>query len=191
MYNILNSNKKNKKNFKKYLHFIKRYIKILIEVERSGKKWFKMLWRWNKVLIGEYEHSLDVKGRLIMPAKLRDDIGEKFIITKGLDGCLFGFSQNEWTNFEEKLKTLPLTNKNARDFVRFFLSGATECEIDKQGRFLITSNLREYATLEKDAIIIGVGTRIEIWNREKWKSYNSDENISADEIAENMTMLGI
>ena len=126
-----------------------------------------------------------------MPAKLRDDMGEKFVITKGLDGCLFGFSQSEWLNFETKLKTLPLTNKNARDFVRFFLSGATECEIDKQGRFLITSNLREYATLEKDAIIIGVGTRIEIWNREKWKSYNSDENISADEIAENMTMLGI
>ena len=143
------------------------------------------------MLIGEYEHSLDVKGRLILPAKIREDMGDKFIVTKGLDGCLFGFSQNEWTNFEEKLKTLPLTNKNARDFIRFFLSGATECEIDKQGRFLITSNLREYATLEKDAIIIGVGTRIEIWNREKWKSYNSDENISADEIAENMTMLGI
>ena len=143
------------------------------------------------MLIGEYEHSLDVKGRLILPAKIREDMGDKFIVTKGLDGCLFGFSQNEWTNFEEKLKTLPLTNKNARDFVRFFLSGATECEIDKQGRFLITSNLREYATLEKDAIIIGVGTRIEIWNREKWKSYNSDENISADEIAENMTMLSI
>ena len=143
------------------------------------------------MLIGEYEHSLDVKGRLILPAKIREDMGDKFIVTKGLDGCLFGFSQNEWTNFEEKLKTLPLTNKNARDFVRFFLSCATECEIDKQGRFLIAGNLREYANLEKDAIIIGVGTRIEIWNREKWKSYNSDENISADEIAENMTMLGI
>lgn len=143
------------------------------------------------MLIGEYEHSLDAKGRLIMPAKIREDIGEKFIVTKGLDGCLFGFSQNEWTNFEEKLKTLPLTNKNARDFVRFFLSGAIECEIDKQGRFLITSNLREYAKLEKDTVIIGVGTRIEIWDKEKWKSYNSDENISADEIAENMTMLGI
>lgn len=143
------------------------------------------------MLIGEYEHSLDVKGRLIMPAKLREDMGEKFIITKGLDGCLFGFSQNEWTNFEEKLKTLPLTNKNARDFVRFFLSGATECEIDKQGRFLIASNLREYANMEKDVAIIGVGTRLEIWDREKWKAYNSDENISADEIAENMTMLGI
>ena len=143
------------------------------------------------MLIGEYEHSLDAKGRLIMPAKIREDIGEKFIVTKGLDGCLFGFSQNEWNNFEEKLKTLPLTNKNARDFVRFFLSGATECEIDKQGRFLIASNLREYSSLEKEAVIIGVGTRIEIWNKDKWKTYNSEENISADEIAENMTMLGI
>ena len=143
------------------------------------------------MLIGEYEHSLDAKGRLIMPAKIREDIGEKFIITKGLDGCLFGFSQNEWTNFEEKLKTLPLTNKNARDFVRFFLSGAIECEIDKQGRFLIASNLREYGALEKEAVIIGVGTRIEIWNKDKWKTYNSEENISADEIAGNMTMLGI
>ena len=143
------------------------------------------------MLIGEYEHSLDAKGRLIMPAKLREDIGEKFIVTKGLDGCLFGFSQAEWNNFQEKLKTLPLTNKNARDFVRFFLSGAIECEIDKQGRFLIASNLREYAEMEKEVAIIGVGTRIEIWNKENWKEYNSEENISADEIAENMTMLGI
>ena len=143
------------------------------------------------MLIGEYEHSLDVKGRLIMPSKLREDIGEKFIITKGLDGCLFVFSQTEWIKFEEKLKTLPLSNRNARDFVRFFLSGATECEIDKQGRFLIAGNLREYANMEKDVVIIGVGTRLEIWNKDKWKNYNSDENISADEIAENMTMLGI
>ena len=143
------------------------------------------------MLIGEYEHSLDVKGRLIMPSKLREDIGEKFIITKGLDGCLFVFSQTEWIKYEEKLKTLPLSNRNARDFVRFFLSGATECEIDKQGRFLIAGNLREYANMEKDVVIIGVGTRLEIWNKDKWKNYNSDENISADEIAENMTMLGI
>lgn len=126
-----------------------------------------------------------------MPAKLREDMGEKFIITKGLDGCLFGFSQNEWENFETKLKTLPLTNKNARDFVRFFLSGAMECEIDKQGRFLISSNLRNVASLEKEVVIIGVGTRIEIWNKDKWEEYNSEENISADDIAENMTMLGI
>ncbi len=143
------------------------------------------------MLIGEYEHSLDSKGRLIMPAKIREDIGDKFIITKGLDGCLFGFSQNEWNNFQEKLKTLPLTNKNARDFVRFFLSGAIECEVDKQGRFLISSNLREYANLEKEIMITGVGTRIEIWNREKWKTYNSEENLSADQIAENMANLGM
>lgn len=143
------------------------------------------------MLIGEYEHSLDVKGRLIMPSKLREDMGEKFIITKGLDSCLFVFSQNEWLKFEEKLKTLPLTNKNARDFVRFFLSGATECEIDKQGRFLVAANLRQYANMEKDVVIIGVGTRLEIWDKERWTNYNSDENISADEIAENMTMLGI
>ena len=143
------------------------------------------------MLIGEYEHSLDAKGRLIMPAKLRTDMGEKFIITKGLDGCLFVFSQNELSNFESKLKELPLTNKNARDFVRFFLSGATECEIDKQGRFLLVNTLREYAEITKEVIIIGVGTRLEIWNKDKWKKYNSNENISADTIAENMTMLGI
>ena len=142
------------------------------------------------MFIGEYEHSVDAKGRVIMPAKLREDIGEKFILTKGLDGCLFAYSQTEWENFEEKLKTLPLTNKNARDFVRFFLSGAIECEIDKQGRFLIPGNLRNYAKLDKEIVIIGVGTRIEIWNKEEW--LQSGENISADEIAENMDkLLGI
>ena len=141
------------------------------------------------MLMGEYSHSLDTKGRLIMPAKLRQDIGEKFILTKGLDGCLFAFSQTEWNNFEEKLKSLPLSDKNARNFVRFFLSGATECEIDKQGRFLIPNNLRTAANLEKDAIIIGVGTRIEIWNKETWEK--CDKEISADEIAENMANLGI
>ncbi len=143
------------------------------------------------VLIGEYEHSLDSKGRMILPAKIREDLGEKFIITKGLDGCLFGFSESEWNNFEEKLKQLPLTNKNARDFVRFFLSGAVEAETDKQGRFLIPANLREYADLDKEAVVTGVGTRIEIWERDKWKKYNSDENISAEQIADNMASLGV
>ena len=141
------------------------------------------------MLIGEYEHTIDAKGRLSMPAKLRRDMGEAFIVTKGLDGCLFAFSQNEWMNFETKLKSLPLSDKNARNFVRFFLAGATECELDKQGRFLIPNNLRQAATLEKEAIIIGVGTRLEIWDKKTWAS--KDEEISADEIAENMTMLGI
>ena len=143
------------------------------------------------MLIREYEHPLAAKGRLIMPAKLREDSGDKFIITKGLDGCLFGFSLNEWTHFEEKLKALPLTNKNARDFVRFFLSGAVSIEIDKQGRFLVASNLREYASMQKEVVIIGVGTRIEFWSKDKWIKYNSSENISADNLAENMTILGI
>jgi len=141
------------------------------------------------LLIGEYEHSLDVKGRIIMPAKLRQDIGETFIVTKGLDGCLFAFSQNEWLNFEGKLKALPLSDRNARNFVRHFLAGATECELDKQGRFLIPNNLRMAANLVKEAIIIGVGARLEIWDKETWEK--CDESISADEIAENMTMLGI
>ena len=141
------------------------------------------------MLIGEYEHSLDAKGRLIMPAKLRDDMGEKFILTTGLDGCLFGFSMSEWEKFEDKLKALPITNKNARNFVRFFLSGATECELDKQGRFLIPNNLRAAANLEKETVIIGVGTRLEIWDKSIWSK--CDEDISADEIAEKMEMLGI
>ncbi len=141
------------------------------------------------MLMGEFEHNLDTKGRISMPAKLRKDMGEIFVLTKGLDGCLFAFSKEEWLNFETKLKALPLSDKNARNFVRFFLSGATECEIDKQGRFLIPGNLRIAAKLEKEAVIIGVGTRLEIWDKALWEK--KDEEISADEIAENMTMLGI
>jgi len=141
------------------------------------------------VLIGEYEHTLDAKGRLIMPSKLREDIGEKFIITKGLDGCLFAFSIEEWKKFEEKLRTLPISNKDARNFSRFFFAGAIDCEIDKQGRFLISSNLREFAGLEKEVIIVGMDSRLEIWSKEKWIKF--DEDISADEIAEKMEMLGI
>ena len=98
---------------------------------------------------------------------------------------------NEWNNFQEKLKTLPLTNKNARDFVRFFLSGAIECEVDKQGRFLIASNLREFAGLEKEVVIIGVLNKIEIWSKEKWQQYSEKENNEADDIAEKMANLDL
>lgn len=143
------------------------------------------------MLIGEYEHSVDQKGRLIMPSKLREKLGEKFVVTKGLDGCLFVYSLTEWEIFEGKLKALPISNKNARDFTRFFLAGATECEIDKQGRFLIANNLREFAGLDKDVVIIGLTTRLEIWDKEKWKQCSSNENISAEEIAENMSELGL
>ena len=143
------------------------------------------------MLLGEYNHSLDTKGRVSVPSKLRMDLGESFIVTKGLDNCLFVYSKEEWLTFETKLKTLPLTNTNARNFVRFFFSGATECEIDKQGRINIRQNLREYASIIKDVTIVGVGTRAEIWDRDKWNVYNSDENLNVDEIASQMSDLGI
>ncbi len=140
---------------------------------------------------GEYQHTIDPKGRAIVPSKFRDGLGEKFILTKGLDGCLFAYSSEEWTSLENKLKSLPFTDKDVRAFIRFFFSGATECEVDKQGRILIPQNLREYAALEKDIYIIGVSSRVEIWKKAAWEAYNSDDNISADKIAEKMALLGI
>lgn len=160
-------------------------------MEESGRKWNKPQSEVKPLLIGEYEHSIDVKGRLIMPSKLKEDIGEKFVITKGLDGCLFVYSQDEWKTFEDKLRTFPLTNKDARALIRFFLAGAMECEIDKQGRFLIPGNLREFAGLEKEVVVIGVLNKIEIWSKDKWLKYSEEENNSADEIAEKMSNLGI
>jgi MraZ protein len=140
---------------------------------------------------GEYQHSVDTKGRVIIPSKFRDGLGEKFILTKGLDNCLFAYSSEEWTNLETKLRSLPFTDKDVRAFVRFFFAGATECELDKQGRILIPQNLREYASLEKDVYIIGVSTRVEVWDKGKWENYSGDENMSAESIAEKMAMLGI
>ncbi|HHV98117.1 MAG TPA: division/cell wall cluster transcriptional repressor MraZ [Clostridiaceae bacterium] len=140
---------------------------------------------------GEYQHSVDAKGRVIVPSRFREGLGDKFIITKGLDNCLFVYSLDEWSNLETKLKSLPLSSKDARAFIRFFFSGATECEVDKQGRILIPANLREYAGLEKEIYIIGVSTRVEIWDKLKWEAYNSDDNLSADKIAEKMEQLGI
>jgi MraZ protein len=140
---------------------------------------------------GEYQHTIDPKGRVIVPSKFREGLGDKFIITKGLDNCLFAYSSEEWTSLENKLKTLPLTNKDARAFVRFFFAGAAECEVDKQGRILVPQNLREYAGLDKEISIIGVSTRVELWDRNKWDNYSGDENVSPDSIAEKMAELGI
>jgi len=127
------------------------------------------------MLIGEYQHGLDTKGRLFMPAKFRDEIGDKFIITKGLDDCLFVFSLKEWGVLEKKLREVPFTNQKGRAFVRFFVGGAAECEPDKQGRFLIPANLRQHAKLEKEAVIIGVSTRAEIWSKDLWEEYSKAE----------------
>ena len=146
---------------------------------------------WKVMFIGEYQHTIDPKGRIIMPSRFREGLGEKFVITKGLDGCLFVYSSEEWSNLENKLKTLPLTNKDARAFIRFFFSGAAECEVDKQGRILIPSTLREFANLEKELVITGVSTRIEIWSKDKWEAYNDDSGMDADTIAEKMSLLGI
>ncbi|MGE5329201.1 MAG: division/cell wall cluster transcriptional repressor MraZ [Deltaproteobacteria bacterium] len=142
------------------------------------------------MFIGEYQHTIDLKSRIIMPSKFREGLGEKFIVTKGLDNCLFVYSLEEWTNFENKLRTLPIADKAAREFIRFFFSGAAECEVDKQGRILIPSNLREFAKLDKEIVITGVSTRIEIWSKENWEAYNNS-GMDADEIAEKMSQLGI
>ena len=142
------------------------------------------------MFIGEYQHGLDTKNRMIIPAKLREELGNKFILTKGLDGCLYAYPIVEWGILEEKLKSLPITNKDARAFVRFFFSGASEIELDKQGRGLIPQNLIEYADIEKEIVSIGVLTRVEIWSKEKWIKYN-EANIDYDSIAEKMSDLGI
>lgn len=128
---------------------------------------------------------------MIIPSKFRDELGEKFILTKGLDNCLFGYSIQEWSNLEAKLKTLPFTDKDVRAFIRFFFAGATECEIDKQGRILMPQNLRDHAGIDKDVFVIGVSSRMEIWDKTKWEAYNSDDSMSPDKIAEKMAMLGI
>ena len=114
------------------------------------------------MFMGEYNHTIDAKGRLIVPSKFREILGDVFVVTKGLDGCLFVYDNEEWKRFEEKLRSLPITNKEARQFVRFFLAGATEAEVDKQGRILIPNVLREFAALTKDVVLVGVGSRIEI-----------------------------
>ena len=142
------------------------------------------------MFMGEYNHTIDAKGRLIVPAKFREILGDNFIVTKGLDGCLFVYPNDEWTRFEEKLKSLPLTNKNARQFTRFFLAGAAACGVDKQGRILLPQVLREFASLEKDVVLVGVASRIEIWSRERWDESMNTYDGDMDEVAENMESLG-
>ena len=139
--------------------------------------------------MGEYNHTIDTKGRLIIPSKFREALGEEFVVTKGLDGCLFVYDNNEWKAFEEKLKSLPLTNKDARQFVRFFLAGAMTAEVDKQGRILLSSVLREFAGLEKEVVLVGVASRVEIWSKDRWENAVSYDDM--EEIAEHMAELGL
>lgn len=141
------------------------------------------------MFMGEYNHTIDTKNRLIIPSKFREALGDEFVVTKGLDGCLFVYDNEAWTEFEEKLKSLPLTNKEARTFVRFFLAGAASVEVDKQGRILVPSVLKEFAGINKDVVLVGVASRIEIWSRERWEDASSYEDM--EDIAEHMAELGL
>lgn len=143
------------------------------------------------MFMGEYLHSIDNKGRLIFPAKFRDELGERFIATKGLDNCLFVYTLEEWAILESKLKQLPMAKPEARAFARFFFAGAAELESDKQGRVLLPPNLREHAKLDKDVIVIGVSSRIELWSKEAWDEYNAKIGPEVTKIAENLVDLGI
>lgn len=136
--------------------------------------------------MGEYQHNIDIKGRLIVPSKFREQLGDHFVITRGLDKCLFVYSIDEWTKVEEKIQALPLTKKDARSFTRFFFSGASECELDKQGRINIPANLTSYAELEKETVIVGVASRIEIWSKSEWDNFFDEAQESFEDIAENM-----
>ncbi len=149
--------------------------------------WYIYDRKWGSIMfMGEYQHNIDQKGRLIVPSKFRDNLGESFVITRGLDQCLFGYPMNEWRILEDKLKTLPLTKKDARAFTRFFFSGASECEIDKQGRINLPTSLVSYASLEKECVVLGVSNRIEIWSKPVWEDYFTNSEDSFAEIAENM-----
>ncbi|MGF3066726.1 division/cell wall cluster transcriptional repressor MraZ [Facklamia sp. P12945] len=140
--------------------------------------------------MGEYQHNIDSKGRLIMPAKFRPELGSTFIVTRGLDGCLFGYPMNAWETIEEKLKQLPLAKKDARKFTRFFYSAATEVEIDKQGRINLPKNLIEFAKIDKECRVIGVSDRIEIWSSELWEDFAEDAEENFENIAEEMIDFG-
>lgn len=141
------------------------------------------------MFMGEYNHTIDPKGRVIIPSKFRDTLGDEFVVTKGLDGCLFVYDMKEWNLFEEKLKSLP-TSKDARRFVRFFLAGAASVEVDKQGRILIPGVLRDFAELQKDVVLIGVASRVEIWSKERWNNATADYD-DVEDIAEHMADLGL
>jgi MraZ protein len=138
------------------------------------------------MFIGEYHHTIDEKGRIIIPAKFREELGESFIITRGIENCLFVYSEENWAKITDKLNSLPFTKKDARTFNRFFMSGATNVELDKQGRVNISKPLIDYASLLKDCVIIGTGDRLEVWSQESWESFFDSTKDSMSDIAENL-----
>jgi len=142
------------------------------------------------VFKGEHFHTLDSKGRLIMPSKFRQNLGDQFVATKGLDRCLFVFPVSEWNALETNLKQLPFTKGDYRAFTRLFFSGAEDCEFDKQGRFLIPQGLRDYAGIDRDVVAIGVSSRIEIWAKAEWEQYQKKHYQSYEALAEKIVDVG-
>ena len=143
--------------------------------------------KWGiNMFIGEYHHTIDDKGRIIIPAKFREELGENFIITRGIENCLYVYSKTNWDEICNKLNSLPFTKKDARTFNRFFMSGATNVELDKQGRVNVTYPLVNYANIKKDCVIIGTGDRLEIWSQEAWNDFFNSTKDSMSDIAENL-----
>ena len=138
------------------------------------------------MFIGEYKHSLDLKGRVIVPSRFRDELKGRFIVTRGLDTCLFGFTEEGWNELGGKISSMPMTHTDARAFSRIFFSGAAECELDKQGRSLIPANLRDYAKIDKDIVIVGLSSRFEIWSQAEWDKYSEKVSNSYESIAETL-----
>lgn len=143
------------------------------------------------VFLGEFAHTLDDKGRLIIPARFRDELGARFVVTRGLDRCLFVYPSGEWSALAEKLGRLPLAKADARAFARLLFSGATECELDKQGRIVLPPSLRQYANIGRDAVVIGVSNRVEVWAAEEWQKYATASTEAYEAIAEKIVDLGI
>ena len=141
------------------------------------------------MFMGEFNHTIDAKGRMIIPSRFRFELGEKFVLTKGLDGCLTLYPRADWDEFQQKLSAMPLTNKNARTLIRFFVAGATECELDRQGRILVPQTLREFAGLDKDVVLAGSINKIEVWAKERWSENSNYEDMDA--IAEGLEEIGI
>ncbi|BAS27715.1 division/cell wall cluster transcriptional repressor MraZ [Limnochorda pilosa] len=143
------------------------------------------------MFLGEYEHSLDEKGRLTVPSRFREDLAGRLVVTRGLDHCLFLYPYSEWQVLEQKLKSLPMTQRDARAFVRLLFSGASEQDLDRQGRLLLPANLREYAAIDRDVVIIGVSNRVELWSKERWNAYEAEASQAYEDLAEKIVDLGI
>ena len=156
----------------------------------NGGKWCKVEQeveqRQFRGFFGNYQHSLDIKGRVFIPSKYRDGLASCFMLTKGLDGCLVVYSMKEWDTITVKLERIPITDKAGREFVRFFFANATECEMDKQGRIGISQDLRDYAGLVKDVCFAGARNYVEVWDYGKWKNNSNGYDSNADELAEKM-----